>query len=159
MVIVKDNHAHNLHALDMLELTFKSMDSNFFQFTSIWLALDAVRDEFEEFAFSDDSPSDTEGVALKDPCVLQPNSETKEKNRSKFHVNSSLTLEQKAGLIAKYIWFSKTPIKCFVEKTDHELDKIARLFDYCIVSIHLWVTSVINVYPVIKHLHALVLCN
>lgn len=120
MIIVKDNHAHNLHALDMLELTFKSRDSNFFQFTSIWLALDAVRDEFEEFAFSDDSPSDTEGVALKDPCVLQPNSETIEKKRSKFHVNSSLTLEQKAGLIAKCIWFSKIQIKCFVEKTDHK---------------------------------------
>lgn len=140
MIIVKDNHAHNLHALDMLELTFKSMDSNFLQFTSIWLALDAVRDEFEEFAFSDDSPSDTEGVALKDPCVLQPNSVTIGRTYSKIHL------------------ISKIKVNALLRKQTINSDKIAHLFDYCIVS-YLWVTSVINVYLVIKHLHALVLCN
>lgn len=128
--------------MDMLELTFKSKDSNFFQSTSIWLALDAVRDEFEEFAFCDDSPSDTEGVVLKDPCVLQPNSETLRKKRSKFHLYSNKTLEQMATEDKKQNTSVSIKYNALLRKQTINLCKNACLFDYCIVS-NLWVTLLI----------------
>lgn len=47
-----------------------------FCLTSIWLVLDPDREELAETSTVEDSSPDTKGgVALKEPCVLQPSSE------------------------------------------------------------------------------------